>query len=89
MDVKLAEFETILSKAAKEEQERVLQQQLQHEVDGHNINGLLAATARNGHPAMAQLLLGRGAEIEAKNAMRETALHIAAFHGQKRYCNYC
>jgi ankyrin repeat protein len=32
---------------------------------------------------MAQLPLGRGAEIEAKNVTGETALHIAASHRQK------
>ena len=45
---------------------------------GENDWTALLLTARSGHYDLVQLLVGEGADIDASNSKRETALYLAA-----------
>jgi ankyrin repeat protein len=50
---------------------------------GDAISNAFYGACRNGHTAVAALLLGRGADVDAKGVFGGTGLHWAAIHGHK------
>lgn len=48
-------------------------------------NSVLHVASRNGNAEMVELLLNYGADNEARNNDRNTALHLACQCGHKRY----
>lgn len=53
---------------------------------------LLHWASKEGHVAIADLLLSRGARVNATNMGDDTSLHLAAAHGNREIvvvCSYC